>query len=629
MMNNSQSRPGDNSAREHPASFKGSSREENSFVVPYPGSEKMPRWNAGELIEAPLFNRRNWYALLGPGLVLGAGAIGGGEWLLGPLVTARYGGSLLWLATLSILAQCLYNIEISRYTLYTGEPIFTGKFRTKPGPYFWLIVYLILDFGSVFPYLAASAATPLMILFLGGQMPNPEVVPLHWWMHKFTATGIFVVCLVPLIFGRKVYNSLKAVMTFKLVTVFGFLVILALLYSSPATWIDIGSGFFKFGTLPVLVSEDRNGNGKLDPGEDWDRDGHLDIVEKLLPPSIDSNGDGIADTWETDHQGKLIKYEDIDGDGYLDGPNVQNVFVEWLKEGRFPSIDFTLIAFIAAMAAIAGNGGLSNTPISNFTREQGWGMGHHVGAIPSMVGGKGITLSHVGCVFEVNKNSLSRWKGWFRHVLRDQVAIWMPSCLIGLALPSMLSVEFLRRGTEADRWNAAALTAEGVGRQVANPPDGVLASMTGLSGVLSGPVWGNVFWGMTLFCGFLVLAPSMVGTIDGIVRRWLDTFWTASARLRKIDPSRIGGIYFKMILIYSVIGLAMLWLNPPSTLIKLATICFNFALGISCWHTLVLNIVLLPPELRPGWFVRITMFVSGIFFFILGTLATLRELGML
>ena len=92
---------------------------------------------------------------------MGGAAIGGGEWLIGPAVTARYGGALLWLATLSILGQVVYNIEISRYTLYTGEPIFTGKFRTLPGPLFWLCVYLLLDFGSVFPYLAANAATPL------------------------------------------------------------------------------------------------------------------------------------------------------------------------------------------------------------------------------------------------------------------------------------------------------------------------------------------------------------------------------------------------------------------------------------------------------------------------------------
>ena len=64
----------------------------------------------------------------------------------------------------------------------------------------------------------------------------------------------------------------------------------------------------------------------------------------------------------------------------------------------------------AALAAIAGNGGLTNTPISNFTRDQGWGMGAKVGAIPSVVGGHGITLSHVGCVFEVTPESLPRWR---------------------------------------------------------------------------------------------------------------------------------------------------------------------------------------------------------------------------
>lgn len=435
----------------------------------------------------------------------------------------------------------------------TGEPIFTGKFRTAPGPRFWLAVYLVLDFGSVFPYLAATAATPVMILLLGGRMPDPDSVPLHWWMHKLTATGIFVASVIPLIFGGKVYNSLKAVMSVKLVTVFGFLLIVALLYSSPSTWVDIGSGFLKFGTVPVMSGEDRNGNGRLDPGEDWDGDGHLDVVERRLEPTVDSDGDGRPDTWERGPQGQLVKHEDLDGDGFLDGPNVENVFLSWFSKGALPTIDFTLIAFIAAMAAIAGNGGLSNTPISNFTRDQGWGMGHHVGAIPSMVGGQGITLSHVGSVFEVNRQSLPRWRRWYRHVARDQCAIWIPACFVGLALPSMLSVEFLRRGTD----------------------------------------------------------------------------WTSSSRLRQVDPARIGRIYFGLIMGYSVLGLAMLWLNAPTALIKFATISYNFALGISCCHTLILNTVLLPRELRPGWFVRIAMALGGIFFFLLGLAATLRELGQI
>ncbi|MFN0196893.1 MAG: hypothetical protein ACKVT0_09105, partial [Planctomycetaceae bacterium] len=62
-------------------------------LAPYPGSKSMPRWNLAELPPAPVFGLKNWAAMLGPGLVLGGAAIGGGEWLSGPLITARYGGA--------------------------------------------------------------------------------------------------------------------------------------------------------------------------------------------------------------------------------------------------------------------------------------------------------------------------------------------------------------------------------------------------------------------------------------------------------------------------------------------------------------------------------------------------------
>src|SRR5258708_5549050 len=216
-------------------------------VAPHPGSMQMPQWNLGELPDAPHFHWRNLWQFLGPGLMMGGAAIGGGEWLKGPEVTAKYGGGLLWLATLSILGQVLYNIEISRYTLYTGEPIFTGKFRTLPGPMFWAGMYLLLDFGSVFPYLASSAATPLVTAYLG-KVPTPEE---HGTLLTGIAIVIFLLSLIPLIFGGKIYNSLKAIMTFKIVVVLGFLLFLAIVYSRPSTWVEIFSGFFKFGNLPT------------------------------------------------------------------------------------------------------------------------------------------------------------------------------------------------------------------------------------------------------------------------------------------------------------------------------------------------------------------------------------------
>lgn len=600
------------------------------FVAPHPGSPQMPRWDAGELIPAPVFQWRNILGLIGPGLVMGSAAIGGGEWLAGPQVTARYGPALLWVATFSILFQVLYNIEISRYTLYTGEPIFTGKFRMPPGPLIWVALYLMLDCGSIAPYLAMGAASPLIAIFRG-EIPKPND-PNYDLVVKIIASLILAGCAVPLIFGGKIYNSLKVIMSFKLVVVIGFLLFLTVFYSYPSTWWDILSGFAKIGTVPVVRGEDANGNGVLDPGEDVDADGRLDVVEPLLPKTVDTNKDGVPDDWEKDAQGNLIRFKDLDGDGIRDGANVDNVLTSLASRGTLPAMDWTLMAMIAGLAAIAGNGGLTNTAISNFTRDQGWGMGHHVGAIPSIVGGHGITLSHVGCVFDPNANPevLPRWRQWYNHIVRDQTLAWMVACFIGVGLPSVLSVGFLQRGTECDDYNTASLTAGGVEHRIVNPPPDMLASRIGLSSIIAGTQAGRVFWGGTLFCGFLVLTTSMMSTMDGFIRRWLDAFWTAVPVLRKVHVSQIGKVYTCLLVGYLITGLAIIW-SPvsPAGVFKLATTGFNFAFAFSSLHTLAVNTTLLPRELRPNWLIRIGLVLASVFFLGLGVMSVMKMSGII
>lgn len=540
-----------------PASAASSPSDAAEFP-PYPGSRAMPRWDGGELPEAPVFRWTNLAMLLGPGLVMGAAAIGGGEWLLGPTITARFGGALLWLSTLSILAQVVYNVEISRYTLYTGEPIFTGKFRTLPGPAFWLLMYLVLDFGSFLPYLASNAATPLFAL-ITGHLPAVAEHPEQKLLLKGMACGILLLVLVPLTVGGKVYNSMKAVMTFKLALVLGFLMSLAVCYSTPATWGEIASGFVKFGTVPVPAAEDLNGNGKVDEGESP----HLTNTDNLIGALLSGRG--------------------------------------------WPKIDWRVISLVAAMAAISGNGGLTNTPISNYTRDQGWGMGRHVGAIPSVVGGHAIELSHVGMVFPINETMLARWRGWLRHVMREQWVVWMPACFIGLALPSMLSVQFLPRGTIlTDQYLAAVMTANGVRDTV-------------------GGVLGPACWNLTLFCGFLVLATSMASTADGVLRRWIDVLWTGLPQLQSWNTAHIGRLYFSVLCGYLAFGLLMLAFVEPGNLVVWSTMIYNYALGFSCLHVLVVNTVLLPKELRPGWFARLGLLAGSVFFTIIAVMSMLGK----
>jgi hypothetical protein len=485
--------------------------------------------------------------LIGPGLVMGAAAVGGGEWLTGPVVTARYGGALLWLATLSILGQVIYNVEISRYTLYCGEPIFTGKFRTPPGPALWVILYLLLDFGSFLPYLSSNAAIPLTGMVLG-RLPNPAT---DGMLLNAVACGVLLLTLLPLIFGGKVYRSLKIIMTFKLILVMGFLMVLAVGFSTFSTWWEIGTGFVKFGTLPFKSSA---------PGQP---------SQLLNLPMLLANGSAV------------------------------------------PPLDLSLVGLVAAMAAIAGNGGLTNTPISNFTRDQGWGMGKDVGAIPSIVGGREIQLSHVGKVFRPSESSLKRWGGWLRHVQREQIYVWLPACFIGMALPSMLSVQFLPRGSVPDdKWLAAAMTADGVAKAVP-------------------AAWSALFWHLTLFCGFLVLATAGVMTTDGALRRWVDVFWTASPRLRTWEPHWIGRLYFGALCAYAVVGLIMLNLVKGDRLLVWTTNLYNYALGVSCWHVLFVNSLLLPAEIRPSWWRRFGLFLAGAFFLFIAVLTTWDSLRRL
>ena len=80
---------------------------------------------------------RTWLSLVGPGLLFAGVSIAAGEWLFGAAVTGQYGPTLLWLASLSIIGQVFFNLEVMRYALYCGEPIFVGYLRTWPGPRVW------------------------------------------------------------------------------------------------------------------------------------------------------------------------------------------------------------------------------------------------------------------------------------------------------------------------------------------------------------------------------------------------------------------------------------------------------------------------------------------------------------
>ena len=649
--------------------------ESRSHVVgPSPDgvSSVLRPWEIGELPAAPVITSRSWLALLGPGVLLAGSSVGSGEWLLGPAVSAQYGPTLLWLATTSILAQVFFNIEVMRYTLYCGEPIHVGYLRTRPHAALWVVVYLLLDFGSLWPMNAGAAAIPLAAAFLG-HLPGDSIIDiLGWSVHerefvRYLSMVLFVLAFIPLIFGGAVYRMLERLMAAKLVVVLSFLIFVCLFMVSWQHWGETVRGLVSFGKAPLrpdtlvvgrhfLVSQ-RDGattyrvRGSMEDGQtkvvgfavtQGKRTENFESIDKipdarraeLLPVrqtlaeraaalysphgfyvQIDRHDTAITlrgtlrENGSWDFTQAEIQPRNQPAAHYSQLTDIPEPYAKRVRNilQNLGNEDIHLLAYavahreippldwrvLAAFAAFAGAGGLTNTLFSNYARDKGWGMGKHVGAIPSAVGGTTIALSHVGMVFEPTQSALERWRGWMRWIIRDQLGIWMLCSLIGMALPCMLSLEFVRHAPISDN-RVSAMMAEGMAHHYPN--------------------YADFWWFTTLLVGFVIIYPGQVLAGDALARRWTDITWTSSRTLQQLPKNRVKYVYYGIMTAYGVWGLFVLNNTTPLLVVQISGILGNLALGVAALHTLAVNRTLLPREIRPRLGSQIGLVFCAIFF---------------
>ena len=573
----------------------------------------MSAWDVGELPEPPPF-RLDPRRIIGPGLVMAGLAMGAGEWLTGPALTAQYGGTLMWVALTSILFQVAYNLEVMRYTLYCGESIFVGFFRIRPGPAFWTCAYLVLDFGVLWPYLAANAAVPLSAAFLGHL---PTDLPTKYLSVADVAaeSGVPIAVVQEMADYPQQFATVETVLKETQLSAN----VVREMAEHPEEYGDVTDRK----PMPRAVYE-----RWIEPEEKlthWL--GYAIFLAAFVPLFF---GGKIYNTIEKILVAKvfiLLGYMSFLAVMYVDWVNWQEIFSGFFRFGALPVVEGHQItwselfagfigtgeqppldiALVATFAAIAGTGGLSGVTFSSYVRDKGWGMGKHVGAIPSAVGGGSVALAHTGIVFRVTDSTQRVWKRWRNLTLRDQLGVCLFGSVMGIALPALVSLQFVK-GQEVKGHSLAALTAQGV------------VDNTGI----------ELFWFLTLFCGFIVLGPGQVTTVEGFARRWTDVIWVGSRRLRHASGEQAKYVFYSLLIFSGVWGLVVLTLFPdPLTIVKIAGQLFNFALGLSALHVLYVNVRLLPRELRPNWFVRLCMILCAVFFTGIGTVAMttlLREL---
>jgi hypothetical protein len=208
-------------------------------------------WQRADLPVPPRPHGLGWLKAVGPGVIILGVSIGSGEFLLGPTAFVRNGLSLLWVVGIAVLLQTIFNTELMRYTLATGEPVFTGFMRTRPRSTFWAWVYAVLYFLQVgWPAWAGTAAGAIFFLFTRRLATAPDANTIY-----FIGVATFLACVAILSIGRRIERTLELLNWILIVAILGSFILLALFFVPATTWaagvvglagFDLAGGEFEF-----------------------------------------------------------------------------------------------------------------------------------------------------------------------------------------------------------------------------------------------------------------------------------------------------------------------------------------------------------------------------------------------
>jgi len=173
--------------------------------------------------KAPAFTK-----LIGPSFIILGVGLGSGELILWPYMTSNFGLGIIWAAVIGITFQFFINMEIERYTLVTGESIFTG-FKRRYGRFapVWFIITTFVPW--MWPGIIAASAT-VFARALGLEYSG--------------IIGIILLIAQGILYsmGKIIYQTQETVQ--KLIILIGvpFVFLLALYFATVSDWITLGQG---------------------------------------------------------------------------------------------------------------------------------------------------------------------------------------------------------------------------------------------------------------------------------------------------------------------------------------------------------------------------------------------------
>lgn len=214
-----------------------------------PGQETAPEartglapWQPAELPEPPRPRGLQWMGVVGPGVIVLGASIGSGEFLLGPATFVQHGLTLLWVTTLASIFQTVFNMELMRYTLATGEPACTGFMRTRPHATFWAWTYALLYFLQVgWPAWAGAASGAFFFLFTKRLAEAADATAVYW-----IGIATFLACVAVLLVGRRIERTLEVLNWLLVAAILGSFAVLVVIFVAPETVVASIGGLIGF-----------------------------------------------------------------------------------------------------------------------------------------------------------------------------------------------------------------------------------------------------------------------------------------------------------------------------------------------------------------------------------------------
>lgn len=175
--------------------------------------------------------KAGFWKIAGPGAVLVGLSIGAGEIVVWPRIVAEYGASMVWGAVVGVFLQMWVNFEIGRWTIATGESVYTGYSRVWRG--FALLFVAFNIFGWIAPGWGRTSGLALKALLVG---PAGFGSDAFWTAVTFAGVAL-------LLFGPKViYRSVEKTIELLVLIVTVGLILVAVAVGTAATWGELARG---------------------------------------------------------------------------------------------------------------------------------------------------------------------------------------------------------------------------------------------------------------------------------------------------------------------------------------------------------------------------------------------------